>query len=419
MRFPKSISALGALFVLVLSALAIAGCGSSVPSNSIASVAGNPITTQAYKHWMFLAAKGSAQGATSTPVIVPTDPPEFTACVRQVRKQIPTLAKIPDKTIKADCAELFSSLNDQVMDFLIKSYWYQAEGYKLHINVTAAQVAKVLATAQKQEFPTIAQFRAYLKSSGLTLADVSFRFRVSQIYTKLVARFNKKVTTARIAAYYAGHASQFGTSETRNLRLVRTNSQPTAQAAKSALQAGQSWAVVAKKYSIDTATKNNGGVLLGVTKGEEEHALDVAAFSAAPNQLVGPIHGTFGWYVVEVTKITPGTHQSLASATPLIRQLLTSQGQTNAENALGAAVKKDWGAKTDCRSGYSMTDCHGYVAPKATTTATTASPTATGSATATAATSSSSSAGSKNTKTATATTTTSTTSSTSSSKSKS
>ena len=71
--------------------------------------------------------------------------------------------------------------------------------------------------------------------------------------------------------------------------------------------------MVAKKYSIDNATKNHGGLLTGVTKGQEEKALDTAAFSASLNKIFGPIHGQFGYYVVEVTKITPATQQTLAA----------------------------------------------------------------------------------------------------------
>lgn len=389
MRFSKSIAALGACFAL---ALAIAGCGSGVAGNSVASVAGNQITTQAYKHWMFVAAKGNTEGASAAPVIVPTDPPDFSDCISQVRKQIPTLAKISKSTLRTDCAELFGSLNGQVMDFLIKSYWYQAEAHKQGIVVTQKQVLAALALAQKQEFPTTAQFAAFLNSTGQTLADITFRVRVNQVYTKLLARYTKKVTPARIDAYYTAHASAFGSPETRNLRIVRTSSEGAALAAKAALQSGQSWTVVAKRYSIDAATKDNGGVLLGVTNGEEEAALNTVAFSATVNKVIGPVHGTFGWYVVEVTKIAPATHNSLAKETAAIRQLLTSQDQNAALTALNAAVKQSWGSKTDCRADYSIDDCNGYKAPKAAATSSTSTAPATPSS------SSSSSSSSSNSK---------------------
>ena len=153
------------------------------------------------------------------------------------------------------------------------------------------------------------------------------------------------------------------------LRLVRTSSLAQAQAARNALTSGQSWKDVAKRYSIDTATKANGGLLAGVTKGQEEQALDTAAFSATTNKLIGPIHGQFGYYVLEVTKIKPSTQQTLAQATPLIKQVLTGQAQSNAQTAIDKQAKADWLKKTTCQKAYAMADCNGYKAPKTTTTA--------------------------------------------------
>ncbi len=359
--------ALGAFFVL---SMGIAACGSSIPDDSVAVMAGNPITTAAFNHWMFVAAKGNASQSTSAPVIVPNDPPGFSSCVAQVRQQIPALAKTPDKTIKADCAELFSSLSSQVMNFLITAYWYQAQAHKDGITVTQAQVLKALATAKKEQFPTAAQFSAFLVSTGQTLQDIYFRLRVSQIYTKLIAHYTKKVTPAAIQAYFLAHPTQFGTPETRNIRIVRANSEAAVQAAKSALASGESWDTVAKKYSIDAATKDNGGLLVGVTNGEEEHALNEAAFSAPLNKVIGPIHGTFGWYIVEVVKSTPATKETLAKATTQIRETLTNTYTAAAEAALTKAMKTNWSSQTLCRDEYAMADCHGYVAPKTTTTAT-------------------------------------------------
>ena len=86
--------------------------------------------------------------------------------------------------------------------------------------------------------------------------------------------------------------------------MVKTKTEAEAKQALAALKSGQSWDTVAAKYSDDTATKNNGGQLKDITKGQEEHALDQVAFSAPVNTLQGPVKGTFGWYVVEVTART-------------------------------------------------------------------------------------------------------------------
>jgi foldase protein PrsA len=370
MKSFRSITALGAFFVV--GALCVAGCGSGMPGNSVAVVAGNPIYTQAFNHWMYVAAKGQAAESPGQPVIVPNDPPNFTKCVTQVKAEIPSLKKTADKTLKADCGQLFTSLSGQVMDFLIKAYWYQADAHRLGIKITTAQVNTALAAAKKSEFSTAAQYQTFLKTSGQTSQDILFRFRVNQIYAKLTARHPTTVTPAAIAAYYAAHQSQFGTPETRNMRIVLTKTAAQASAAKSALQGGQSWTTVAKKYSIDPTTKAKGGLLTGVTAGQQDAALSQAAFAATVNKLLGPIKGQFGYYVLEVIKITPATQRSLAQSSALIKQTLATKLTTAAQTAVDTHAKKDWFKQTTCRSLYAMADCDGYKAPKTTSTSSSA-----------------------------------------------
>jgi foldase protein PrsA len=367
MKTLRSIPALGAFFVLV--AVAISACGSSVPGNSVASVAGNPISLQAFNHWMYVDAKGQAASSPGQPVIVPNDPPNFTNCIAQARAKIPTLKKTPAKTLKADCKQLFTSLSSQVMDFLIKAYWYQGTAHKLGINLTDAQLQTALAKAKKTSFPTDAKFQAFLKSTGQTLQDIEYRVRVSQTFAKLTARQPTAVTPAKIAAYYAAHKTQFGTPQTRNMRIVLTKTAAQAEAAKKALQKGQSWTVVAKKYSTDPTTKNKGGVLTNVTAGQQDAALSTAAFVAPANKVLGPIKGQFGYYILEVTKITPATQRSLAVSTALIKQTLSGQLTQAAQTAVDNQAKKDWLSKTSCRAEYAMADCQGYKAPKTSTAA--------------------------------------------------
>jgi foldase protein PrsA len=367
MKTRKSILALGAFFVAV--AIAVAGCGSGMPGNAVATVAGNPITTQAFNHWMYVAAKGQAASSPGQPVIVPNDPPNFSKCIAQVRAQIPSLKKISDKQLKTDCKQLFTSLSSQVMDFLIKAYWYQADAHKLGIKETTTEINAALAKAKKGQFSTAAQFNTFLKSSGQTLDDVLFRIRVNEIFSKLSKRHPTTVTPAAIAAYYASHKSQFGTPASRNMRIVLAKTQAQAQAAKTALSHGQSWTKVAKKYSTDPTTKNNGGLLTNVTAGQQDAALSKAAFAAALNSVVGPVKGQFGYYVVQVIKITASTQQTLAQATPQIKTTLTTQVTNTAQTAVNNHAKADWLSKTTCRSLYAMADCSGYKAPKTSSTA--------------------------------------------------
>jgi parvulin-like peptidyl-prolyl isomerase len=366
MKVSRLIPALGAFFVL---AAGISACGGGIPGDAVANMSGNPISTAAFNHWMFVAAKSQTVQTPGAPVIVPNDPPEFKSCIAQARKQIPTLAKTPAATLRKDCNQLFQSLSSKVMEFLITSYWYQAEAAKQHITVGDAQVQKIFTSEKNQQFHSPREFQSFLSQSGQTLNDILYRVRVSELVKRLRAKHPATVTPAQIQAYYNSHLSQFGTPESRDIRIVRTTSAKQAAAAKAALDHGQSFTVVAKKYSVDSATKAKGGLIKGVTKGQQERALDEASFSATQGKVLGPIHGTFGYYVFEVTKISKSTQQSIAKATPLIQQILQGQAQSSAQTTVDNLVKKNWLAKTKCRSTYAMADCSGFKAPKTTSTA--------------------------------------------------
>jgi foldase protein PrsA len=378
MKSLRSIPALCAFFVLA--ALIVAGCGSSssspvkagsVPSTDAAVVAGNPITKRAVYHWMYVDAKGEAAQSPGSPVIVPTDPPEFPACIAQVKKEIPTLAKESDAKLRTACQSAFTSYSQAVMGFLITGYWYQGTAHKLGINLTPAQLAQAITKAKAESgIKTAAAFKTFLTTSGYTEADIAFRIRISTIFSKLLKRHPTAVTSADIATYYAAHKSSFGSAEKLNLRIVLAKTEAKADAAKSALHSGQSWDTVAKKYSIDPTTKDSGGLMSGITAKEEDAALSEAAFAAPVNKLLGPVKGQFGFYVFTVLKKTPATQQTLAQATKAIMTTLTTQKQDVAEAAVNKLASSQWKSLTVCSSLFATTDCSNYVKPKATASAT-------------------------------------------------
>jgi foldase protein PrsA len=270
------------------------------------------------------------------------------------------------------------------MDFLIRAYWYQGEAHKLGITLTQKQLAQAYAQAKAQSFQNANQFNAFLSQTGQTIPDLIFKVRVNTIVKKLVGRYTKPITAAETQAYYSAHQSQFGTPESANLHFLRTKTAAAAAAAKAALASGQSWQTVAKKYSLDAATKNSAGVLTGVTNGQEEAAFNTAIFKAPANKVVGPVKGQFGFYVFEVTKIVKPTQQTLAQAQAAIKTGLTQQRQQAAQTKLDAAIKKQWFKQTVCRSAYWMSDCGGTKKPKTSAAAAaTSAPTATTTAPAT------------------------------------
>jgi foldase protein PrsA len=248
------------------------------------------------------------------------------------------------------------------------------------VKVSDAELNKSIDAIKKQQFTQKGSYEKFLQNAGLTNEDVLFQQRIQELQNKITAKVTKgkdTVTDAQIAAYYNKNKSRFSSPERRDLRIVLTKDKAKAEQAKKALQSGQSWKSVAKKYSIDQASKNQGGKLAGVAKGQQEKALDTAVFAAPKGKLVGPVKTQFGWYVFDVSNITKAKQQSLDDSKASIKQILASQGQQNALKKFGDDYRKRYKAETDCRKGYQVDDCKNApkkAATQTTTGATTAPP---------------------------------------------
>ena len=183
-----------------------------------------------------------------------------------------------------------------------------------------------------------------------------------------VIKGKDKVTDAQIKDFYDKNKERFAQPERRDLRIVLTKGEDKAGQAKSALDGGAGWKSVAKEYSIDEASKSQGGKLPAQAEGTLEKALDEAVFKAKKGQIEGPVKTQFGHYVFEVEKVQPATQQTLAQAKETIRQTLQSQNQQKALDKFVEDFRKKWKERTECREDYATKDCKGQ--PDATPTPT-------------------------------------------------
>jgi foldase protein PrsA len=380
--------ALGAFFVSLT--VGLAACGGddsdSIPGNAVAKVGDRVVKKETFDHWMQVAAISSQGGAEGAAKATVPDAPEFTKCIAAKTKSAPKPAKGQPKptedTFKTQCEQEYDGLKQQVLQFLISSEWIQGEADQQKVTVSDAEVDKQFETTKKQSFPKPADFDKFLETSGMTLDDIKFRVRLdalSNALRKKITEGKDKVTDAQISDYYDKNKTRFAQPERRDLRIVLTKTEAKANEAKAALDGGQDFKAVAKEFSIDQASKNQGGVLLAVAKGQQEKAFDEAIFAAPKGKLQGPVKTQFGFYIFEVTKVTPASQQSLKDATATIKQLLASQNQQTALDKFVKDFRTEWKDKTNCQKEYITQDCKNAPKPKTTTTgATTPAPTTTG-----------------------------------------
>jgi len=360
-----------ALCAFFVPAAIAAGCGEEgIPGNAVAEVDGTAIERAEYDHWLNVAAKSSGAPDATVP-----KPPEFTECVAAAKKTQAKPAegqpKLTDQQLKDQCKQQYEQLRDQVLGLLISFQWIEREAKEQGVSVTDEEVDKSFEEQKKQTFPKAADYDKFLKDSGQTEEDVRMRVRLDLLSNKIrdkVIKGKDQVSEEQITEYYDKNKERFAQPERRDLSIVLTKTEAKAQQAKQALEDGESFKSVAKEFSIDDASKAQGGKLPAVAKGQQEKAFDDAIFAAKKGELEGPVETQFGWYVFEVDKITEASQQTRDEAKETIKQLLASQNQQKALDAYVKDFRKRWKELTDCREGFVTQDCKN--APKPTPTPT-------------------------------------------------
>lgn len=323
----------GVLFVVLFVGVAIAqGIGSpSVPDGDIAVVEDAPdgtITAEEYDR--ALTQTAARQGLPEVPA---EDDPQF-----ELLKQ--------------------SATSD-----LILSRWVLGEAEERGIEVTDREIDQELKTVKEEQFGSEKAFDKFLEQSGFTAEEARERIRLQLISDRIqqaVLPEEPEVTDEEIQTYYDENASQFEQPELRDVRVVLTKTEAEANEALAELEKDSSpkgWEAVAKKYSIDEATKSSGGLREAVVEGQSEPALDEQTFAAAEGELVGPFEGDAGFYVIQVDSVSPAEKTPLADAEEQIRQTLVAARQQQFAQIFQEDFSSKWRARTFCAEDYAIDRC--------------------------------------------------------------
>ena len=187
-RFTAGLAVVAA--VVMLGAATAGAAATPTPGRStVVRGAGWAISQGTIDHWIQVAAVSSSP-VRRVPVIVPTDPPRFAGCVRSVRRKVPSLAHARPRILRKDCRAVFATLSTEALDFLIKAHWYEDLAGAEHIKISQRRVVRQFRRARREQFPTRAGFRKFLRQTGQTVADVLFRFRVNIAFTALLKRIH-------------------------------------------------------------------------------------------------------------------------------------------------------------------------------------------------------------------------------------
>lgn len=184
-------------------------------------------------------------------------------------------------------AALVLQLRRQILDALIDQVLIEQAAAREGIAISEEQVEAEMARLIGDD---TAKFEEWLQANGMTRD--SFKAQLKQ--QLLSATFQEHVINAQSPVVEQVHA--------RHILLLN---EEEAMEVFLKLRAGESFAALAKQYSRDQSTKDNGGDLGFFPRGIMPPEIEAVAFGLSPGQTSGIVKTSFGYHIVEVVEKDP------------------------------------------------------------------------------------------------------------------
>jgi foldase protein PrsA len=253
----------------------------------------------------------------------------------------------------------YVQIRDQAMALLVQRAQFEVKAKELGVDVSDDAVNKRIDEYIKERHKGNRKaFEAELKQQGLSDAQARdiIRGNLVQegIYKKVTS--DVKIDDKAVKDYYAKNKSQYGTPDTRVVRHVLVKDHAVAKRLYNQLKAGGDWNAIAKKYSQDPASKNQGGKMTA-TRGQLVPEFEEVAFSLGKNQVSIPIKTQYGWHVIQaLSKTKKGTTTPFDQVKEAIRQQLAQDGKNKEMEKWVADMRKDLKDDTAYQVGYKPTN---------------------------------------------------------------
>jgi peptidyl-prolyl cis-trans isomerase C len=240
------------------------------------------------------------------------DDPQFEAAVQQI---MPTLVEFEIASAYAEENGITVSENrvDQEIETIKDQIVEQARAQGMNVGREEA-------------------FQQALEQAGITEEQLREQLREQLPVQKVQERVVGDVEASQeeVERFYEENKElQFTTPEQRCARhiLFNKDEKEKAEEVKGQLQNGADFAELAKEFSQDPGSAENGGDLGCLGKRETVPNFEEAIFKAEEGEIVGPVETEFGYHVIEVTDIRRKSTQPLSEVETQIREQLSTDQQ--------------------------------------------------------------------------------------------
>lgn len=196
----------------------------------------------------------------------------------------------------------------EALDNLVAKKIIELEANHRNIEVTADEIDKEVEKLSEYYGGKDAMTQT-LAMYNITLDQVREDVAVNIKLEKLLSQ-SIEITDEEVKEHFQANQDAYAVEEQIKVSHILVDNEEEAQEVRTLLAQGQNFADLAKERSTDTGSKDQGGNLGMVTRGEMVEEFDQAAFALQPGQISHPVKSEYGYHIIKVdekTSARPGT----------------------------------------------------------------------------------------------------------------
>jgi parvulin-like peptidyl-prolyl isomerase len=242
--------------------------------------------------------------------------------------------EIEQTTPPEQVAERKVAVRNQMIDDLINELLIKDRADRIGVTVTQEEVNDAIVRLKQQyNITSDEQFEQSLRQSGMSRADMENRLRETLVTNKVFGRELRnraELDDRELRERYNREKERYRLPERARLReivIVKPENpagvdearQRAEDAAAQVRATGADFAKIAQTVS-EAGTKEQGGDLGEVARGELLPNLDEAVFNATSGAVIGPIETRSGWHILKVEQRLPSEVPAFESVKDRLRR---------------------------------------------------------------------------------------------------
>jgi parvulin-like peptidyl-prolyl isomerase len=273
----------------------------------------------------------------------------FDQLMRRIRRSY----QLQRRTFPAAGTAASRKVRDDAVALLVWRVVVRQAATELGVRVPESVVEARLGQVREQ-WGGPASFQAVLRRLGLTETLLRDEIRTRMLLEAVRDSFWAATTVSdeEVASHYQRNLRDYVVPQNRDVRHILVRTRSRAGRLRAQIRAGASFGVLARRHSLDRATRNAGGAL-SVYRGRGDRAFERAAFALRTRQVSAPVRSRGGWHLIQaLSAIRPAVTLPLADVSGSIRELVRLAKANAQMDAWVKDVKAAWTEKTLYAPGF-------------------------------------------------------------------